>query len=204
MVFRLGSESVDKSMSLPSDNRSRVLHWNAQVLIQKRVLNIENRKDDYCFLWCILRHIHRVDMHAARSSKYAPFTHELCTTGLQFPLKFWNMPKFEKLYSSISVNVLIFENNVVFQLYASKHRDRNHHVKLLMISNNEGKFHYLLVRDLSVLVHGWTKYDGNTHVCPYCLDCFSERGCLPLTCVIFPCIPSRIWSIPHPTSRRRM
>ena len=47
-----------------------------------------------------------------------------------------------------------------------------------MISNIEGKFHYLLVRDLSVLVNGRTKHNGSTHVCPYCLYCFSEAHLL--------------------------
>ena len=42
-----------------------------------------------------------------------------------------------------------------------------------MISNSEGKFHYLLVRDLSALVAGRTKHHGYTHVWPYCLYCFT-------------------------------
>ena len=100
--------------------------------------------------------------------------HELNTTGLQFPLKFSDTSKFENLNPTISDNVLVYENNEVFPLYASKHRDNIHHANLLMISNIEGKFHYLLVRDLSALVHGRTKYHGYTHVCPYYLYCFSE------------------------------
>ena len=95
--------------------------------------------------------------------------HELNTTGLHFPLKYSDTAKFENLHPSISVNVLVFENNEVFPLYVSKHRDRKYHINLLVISNSEGKFHYLLVRDLSALVHGRTKYDGYTHVCSYCL-----------------------------------
>ena len=47
-----------------------------------------------------------------------------------------------------------------------------------MISNSEGKFHYLLVRDLSALVHERTKYHGYTQVCPYCLYCFSQARLL--------------------------
>ena len=50
--------------------------------------------------------------------------HELSTTGLNFPLKFSDTPKFENLNSTISVNVLVYENKEVFPLYASKHRDR--------------------------------------------------------------------------------
>ena len=67
--------------------------------------------------------------------------HELHNTGLHFPHKFSDTPKFENLNPTISVNVLVYENNEVFPLYASKHRDRIHHLNLLMISNNEGKFH---------------------------------------------------------------
>ena len=98
--------------------------------------------------------------------------------GLNFPLKFSDTSKFEILNPTIIVNVLVFENNEVFPLYASKHRDRIHHVNLLMISNSEGKFHYLLVRDLSALVHGRTKYDGYAQVWPYCLYCFSQARLL--------------------------
>ena len=47
-----------------------------------------------------------------------------------------------------------------------------------MISNNEGKFHYFLIRDLSALVFGRTKHNGYTHVCQYCLCCFSEARLL--------------------------
>ena len=147
-------------------------------LYSKWVLNIQNLKDEYCFLWCILAHIHRADKHAVRTSKYEPLMHELNTTGLQFPLKFSDTPKFEILNPTNSVNILVYENNEVSPLYASKQRYRIHHVYLLMISNSEGKFHYLLVRDLSALVHGRTKHDGYTHVCPHCLYCFSEARLL--------------------------
>ena len=88
-------------------------------LYSKGVLNIQNRKDDFCFLLCVLAHIHKVDQHAARTSKFELFMHELNTTGLQFPLKFSDIPKFESLNPTISINVLVFENNEVFPLYAS-------------------------------------------------------------------------------------
>ena len=37
---------------------------------------------------------------------------------------------------------------------------------------------YILVRDLSALIHGRTKYHGYTHVCPYCLYCFTKARLL--------------------------
>ena len=143
-------------------------------LYSKGVLNIQNLKDDYCFLWCIVGHIYRVDKHAYQLYNYRKYFNELDISGLNFPLKFTDTPKFENLNPTISINVLVYENNEVFPLYASKHRDRKHHVNLLMISNNAGKFYYLLARELSALVYGRTKYLGYTHVCPYCLYCFSQ------------------------------
>ena len=43
-----------------------------------------------------------------------------------------------------------------------------------MISNSEGKFHYLLVRNLSTLVYEGTNHQHHVSVCSYCLCCFSE------------------------------
>ena len=47
-----------------------------------------------------------------------------------------------------------------------------------MISNNEGNFHYLLVRDLSALVYGRTNHQHHLSVCPCCLYCFSHARLL--------------------------
>ena len=173
-------------------------------LYSKWVFNIQNLKDYFCFLWCILAYIHSVGDNAVRTAKYEPFMHELNITGLNFPLKFSDTPKFENLNLTISANVLVYKNNEVFPLYASKHRDRKNHVNLLMISNNEGKFHYLLVRNLSALVYGRTKYDGYTHVYPYCLYCFSHAHLLTSTSRIVPSTSSRRWSTPHRTIRRKI
>ena len=53
-------------------------------MYSKGVLNIQNLKDDYCFFWCILAHIHRVDKHAELTSKYEPSMNVLHTAGLHF------------------------------------------------------------------------------------------------------------------------
>ena len=104
--------------------------------------------------------------------------HELNTAGLNCTLKYSATSKFETLNPTISVNGLVFENNEVFPLYASKHRDRTYHVNLLLISNSEGKFHYLIVRDLFALVYGRTNHQHHLSVCPYCLYCFSHAHLL--------------------------
>ena len=159
-------------------------------LYNKGVLNIQNLKDDLCFLWCIFAHKHRVDKHAVKTSKYEPFMHELNTTGLQFPLKFSDTPKLENVYQTIIVNVLVYENNEVFSLYASKHRDRKHHENLLMISNNEGKFHYLFVRQGLVRSHLWTHEPSTPCVSLSILSILLLTGAFayssPLDCSVYP------------------
>ena len=129
--------------------------------------------------------------------------HELNTTGLQFPLKFSDTPKFETMNPIISVNVLVYENNEVFPLYASKHRDRKHHVNLLMISNSEGKFHYLLVRDLSALMVALSHMYRLKSVLTASIAS-RKRDYLQLTSRIVPFTPSRRWSTPHRTIWRKI
>ena len=160
-------------------------------LRSKGVINIQNEHDDYCLLWSVLAHIHRVRNDPNRHYDYRSYFSELNITDLQFSLKNTDVTKFEKNYSSISVNVIVFENKEVFPHYASKHRDRPHHVNVLMISNNEGKFHYLLVRDLSALVAGRTKSHVEAKVCPYCLYFFPVQTCSRRICWNVRFIPSR-------------
>ena len=121
LAIRLGKESSDKSLPVPTDYRSRILHTNAQVSIQKGVLNILNVKDDYCFLWCILAHIHRADKHADELYNYRKYFNELDITGLNFPLKFTETLKFENIYPTISVNVLVYESKEVIIIIIIKY-----------------------------------------------------------------------------------
>jgi len=93
-------------------------------------------------------------------------------------LKVSDVPKFEKLNPQISVNVNAFENEPVPEvtpLYVSPDRQRPHHVNLLLLTDDKtGHIHYVLIKDLSRLVCGRTNHREPTHVCPYCLHCFSQ------------------------------
>ena len=80
-------------------------------LYKKGVLNIQNLNDDFCFLWCVLAHIHSVDKHAYEVCNYRKYFNELDISGLHFPLKYSNTAKFDTLNPTMSVNVLVFENN---------------------------------------------------------------------------------------------
>ena len=146
---------------------------------KKAVLNIQNRNDNFCFLWSILAGIYPVDRkcnpHCLRH--YKSHLHELNTTGLSFPMSVRDVPKFENLNSDISVSVLVFEDRQLIPLYLSPHRNRKHTIHLLLLSDGNTQ-HYTLIRNLSRLVSGRTKSHCPAFVCPYCLHCFAQQHCL--------------------------
>ena len=88
-----------------------------------------------------------------------------------------DVPKFENLNPNISVSVSVFEDRQLIPLHLSPHRDRQHTVHLLLLSDGNTQ-HYTLIRNLSRLVGGRSKHNGETHVCPYCMHCFRYEHCL--------------------------
>src|SRR5207245_310769 len=79
---------------------------------KQAILNPQNTKDNMCFAWAILADKHRVEHtnHPYRISHYKPFFNELNFTGIEFPVKLSDIPKFEKL-NNIAVNVFGYNFN---------------------------------------------------------------------------------------------
>jgi len=146
---------------------------------KKAVVNIKN-DDNYCFLYSILAGI-RIDTkkHPNHVAQYNRRLLELNYDGLDFPLEFQDVPKFEKLNLNISVNVFLYTilkpKDGLYPLYVTKHRDRTHHVNLLLLEDDD-ECHYALITDLSRLVGGRTKSIDKSWVCNYCLHPFSSEG----------------------------
>ena len=82
-----------------------------------------------------------------RLSKYINREHSLNVEGLNFPVQTKQIPLFEKLNPSISINVLAFEESSKgFTVeYRSPERGREHHVNLLLLEDvdNPSKQHYV-------------------------------------------------------------
>jgi len=147
------------------------------IAVKKCVVNVQNRDDQLCFLYSILAHIHHVERNASRVCHYRPFLSELDTTGLSFPLAVKDVAKFERLNEDVAVNDMSFDERQPIPLYVTPRRQRKHLVNLLLLTDDESNaHHYVLIRDLSRLVSGRTKYSGKTFVCPYCLHFFCTRS----------------------------
>ena len=121
----------------------------------------------------IVAGIHPIDrkQNPNRLTHYKLHLHQLNTTGLSFPMPVRDVSKFENLNPNISVSVLVFEERQLIPLYLSPHRNRQHTIHLLLLSDGNTQ-HYTLIKNLSRLVSGRTRHVGETYVCPYCLHCF--------------------------------
>jgi len=145
---------------------------------KRAVVNIKN-DDNYCFLYSILAGI-RIDLktHPNRASQYQRRLNELNYDGLEFPLKFQDVAKFENMNPDVSVNVFLYTiskpKDGLYPLYVTKNRDRAHHVNLLLLEDDD-KYHYTLITDLSRLVFGRTKSNDKCWVCDYCLHPFTRE-----------------------------
>ena len=131
------------------------------------MLNIQNFDDSYCILYAILAHIHPVgrNNHPELPQKYSKLMAELNYERLEFPVKITDVPNLEKMNPDISINELFYENRNPFPLYNSPHRNRKHHVNLLLIMDERsGTSHYLLIRSLSRLVGDRTNHQHSIHV----------------------------------------
>jgi len=79
--------------------------------------------------------IYPTKKNAERTSKYLPYEHSLNTANVNFPLALKDIPKFEILNPSISVNVLSLDDKDFCIEYCSPERNRPHHVNLLLLSH---------------------------------------------------------------------
>jgi len=71
------------------------------------ILNIQNEKDNLCFVWSILAYLHPFSstQHAYRVNKYKPFLKEINLDGIEFPINIDSIKKFHKQNPQILFNV---------------------------------------------------------------------------------------------------
>lgn len=152
------------------------------IKMKKAVINIKNL-DQQCFKWCILAHLHPIDVNPERVNHYFPYIDELSFNGIEFPVTFKDIPKFEN-QNGISVNVFgvenIFDsiisqyNNEIIVLYHTSAR-KSVHVNLLFIADNI-KTHFCLIRNMSRLIRSQlSKHSSTKFICDGCLIFFNDE-----------------------------
>ena len=151
-------------------------------LRKKHCLVNPRNTDNMCLLWSVLAALHPPSSNPDKVQHYKRYLHTLNIDGLTFPVETKQLPLFEKLNPSISLNVLYFdrESKGFTVEYISSERGRDHHINLLLLDDptNPTKRHYVLIRNMSALVSHRSKYEHAQHVCNSCLHPFVSREVL--------------------------
>ena len=94
--------------------------------------------------------------------------------GIEYPVNFKDMDRFEKQNPDISITILGFnEKDKVYPLRVSEHvYNRKHNIILLLIER-DGVKHYCLVKNPSRLLSKQiSAHKEGTHICFRCLNLF--------------------------------
>ena len=130
----------------------------------KGLINIKN-KDNECFRWCHQR-ITKTDKN---------FIKQLDYSNIEFPVTVKQINKIEK-QNNIRINLFGYEEKQKFPIYISQEKYQDH-MELLLI-NNDGKNHYVLIKNFNKFMFDQTKNNCKKHFCMYCLQCFSREDVL--------------------------
>ena len=141
---------------------------------KKAILNVKNT-DSLCFKWSVLSDIHNLPrrQHPERASSYKQFEDELNFTGLAFPSRPKDVPKFEKL-NSISINLFWFldnEGKTRYLYYISSFNFLRQY-DLLYFDN-----HYAWIRDFDKMMGDITQ---GHYKKLFCKKCFSHFRTIPV------------------------
>ena len=148
------------------------------LLKKKACVNVHNIDDNKCFLWSVLASLYPVEVHPDRLTNYIPYEREINMQDINYPVKIKDISKFEKQNPRFSVNVFGFEDNKVFPLRITEKESSNHHVNLLLISNDNST-HYEWIKHFSRLFRSQVS-SRNKHLwfCYHCLQNFGREDLL--------------------------
>ena len=146
------------------------------IMRKKALLNIKNR-DNKCFLWCVLRYLHPKGKNAELLTDLKQKGNSLNTKGIKFPVRVKDISKFEKLNPGLpGINVFsVNENNKFYPLRMAQ-RDPQKTIDLFLYEE-EGKYHYLLIRNFSRLFRSQitSRTNGKIFICKRCFTHFSKE-----------------------------
>jgi hypothetical protein len=139
------------------------------------LINIENMDDNECFRWCHVRHLKPKKQKANKITKPdRKFAETLNYKGIDFPVRIDDIPKIERA-NEIRITVIMLKGEkMFFPRYTSKF-DYKDHMELLLVEDDEGNTHYVLVRDVSMLLSSLHKTQHRTYYCLGCLNGFNSQ-----------------------------
>ena len=146
---------------------------------KKAIINMKNQ-DDKCFMWCVLRALNPKDNHPERiDNDLKSKVDTLNMQGIQYPVDFRGIDRFESQNPEISITVLGYNKDErVNTLKISKYTGSKHDIVLLLIKDGE-KSHYCLVKNTSALLTSQiNNHKGTSNICLNCMNGFKSKDSL--------------------------
>ena len=146
---------------------------------RKAIINMKNQ-DDICFLWSVLRALNPKDNHPERiDNDLKSKVDTLNMQGIQYPVSFRGIDRFESQNPEISITVLGYNKDErVYPLKVSKYTGCKHDIVLLLIKDGENS-HYCLVKNTSALLAlQINSHKGTSHICLNCINGFKSPDML--------------------------
>ena len=150
---------------------------------KKAIINMKNKDNNKCFLWCVLRALNPKDKHPERIDKdLKSKENTLNMSGITYPVDIKkDINRFEKQNLDISISVLGYSKDErIYPLRISKFTkvkkedERKHNIVLLLKKNGDNS-HYCLVKNLSALLSSQVnKHDHKLYFCLNCLNGYDE------------------------------
>ena len=142
------------------------------------IINMKNKNNDKCFLWCVLRALNPKKEHPERIDEdLKSKEHTLNMEGIAYPVNLKDIKRFEKQNPNISISVLgyskdarIFPLRISEYTKAKKENERKHNIVLLLIKDG-GNSHYCLVKNESALLS--SQVNNHNHKLYFCLNCLN-------------------------------
>ncbi|KYN50748.1 hypothetical protein ALC56_10211, partial [Trachymyrmex septentrionalis] len=122
-----------------------------EIATKRAVINVSTMDNAY-FAWSVVAALYPAEKHAERESSYPHYTTVLNLAGIEFPITFKDIPKFERL-NAVSINVYDIENKQVLPLRLTSDKE-DKHVNLLYMQDprDDGVGHFAWIKNLSRIV----------------------------------------------------
>ena len=146
---------------------------------KKAIINMKNQ-DDKCFMWSVLRALNLKNRDNERIDNDLKSKVDILNMeGIQYPVSFRDIDRFEHLNPEISITVLGYNKDErVNTLKVSKYTGCKHDIVLLLIKDGE-KSHYCLVKNTSALLASQiNNHKGTSNICLNCINGFKSKDSL--------------------------
>ena len=131
---------------------------------RKGLINIQSIDDNECFKWSIVRYFNPVGHNPRRITKAVKeFAKKLDFKNIKFPVINRDIHKIENM-NSISISVFGYENKKKHPIYILQKCCEEKELDLSLIGE-EGKRHYVLIKDFNTFMYDHTLHRGKKHFC---------------------------------------